>query len=84
MTGVHGLQHVQRFPATAFADHDAVRTHSEAVHDEIADRHLAPAFDVWWAGLQRDDVLLPELELGRVLYRDDPLIIGNEPGKDVQ
>ena len=32
----------------------------------------------------RDDVLLVELELGRVLDRDDPLVVGDEAREHVQ
>ena len=75
---VHCLEHVQGFPASALADDDAIRAHAEAVPDQLADRHCATAFDVWRPRLERHDVLLSELELGRVLDGDDPLIVRDE------
>src|SRR5258708_2200917 len=33
VAGIHGLEHVQRFTATALADHDAIRAHTQAALD---------------------------------------------------
>ena len=46
MTGVHGLQHVERSTVANLADDDAVGAHTEGVLDEVADRDLALALDV--------------------------------------
>ncbi len=46
MTGVHGLQHVERRRVANLADDDAVRTHAERVADEVADRDLPLALHV--------------------------------------
>ena len=46
MTGVHGLQHVERLAPTYLADDDAVGTHPERVTHEISDAHLATALDL--------------------------------------
>ena len=73
MAGVHGLQHVEALGAAHLADDDAVGTHAEAVLHEVALRDLAAAFDVRRARLEADDVRLLELQLGRVLDRDDAL-----------
>ena len=44
VTGVHGLQHVERFFAADFADHDAVGAHTQAVDQQFALPHRAVAF----------------------------------------
>ena len=75
---VHGLEHVQRLARTALPDDDPVGPHAQRVADELADRDLALALDVGRAGLEGDDVLLAELELGRVLDRHDPLVVRDE------
>ena len=41
-------------------------------------------FDVRRPRLERDDVRLAELELGGVLDRDDPLVLGDERRQDVE
>ena len=41
MTGVHGLEHIQRFAGTAFADHQAVRAHTQRAFDQIANFQAA-------------------------------------------
>ena len=46
MSGIHGLEHVQRLAASYLADHDPVGAHSEAVDYEVANGHFALAFDV--------------------------------------
>ena len=81
---VHGLEHVERLGAAALADDDAVGPHAQAVPDEVADRDLALALDVRRARLQRDHVLLAELELGRVLDRDDALVVRDGRREHVQ
>ena len=45
---------------------------------------LAAALDVGRPLLERDDVPLAELQLGRVLDRDDPLVARDERRQDVQ
>ena len=60
MTGVHGLQHVERFFAADLADDDAVGTHTQRVDHQLAGAHRALAFDVRRAGFQAHDVPLPQ------------------------
>jgi hypothetical protein len=79
VAGVHRLEHVERLAAADLTDDDAVGPHAQRVADEVADRDLAPALDVRRAVLEADDVGLLELELGRVLDRDDALVAGDEP-----
>src|SRR5207247_9757557 len=51
---------------------------------QLADPDLALAFDVRRARFARNDVLLLELELGRILDGDDALVTGNERRHRVQ
>ena len=74
---VHRLEHVERLGAADLADDDPIGPHAQRVPDEVADRDLAFALDVLRAGLEADHVPLGELELGRVLDRDDPVAVGN-------
>ena len=46
MSGVHGLEHIQGLGAAAFAHHDAVRSHAEAVFHKITNSDFAFAFDI--------------------------------------
>src|SRR3954471_20000669 len=84
VAGVHRLEHVEGLARTALPDDDPIRAHAEGVADELADGDRALAFDVRRAGLERDHVLLAELELGGVLDRDDPLVIREEGRQDVE
>ena len=84
VAGVHGLEHVEGLAGTALADDDAVGPHAQAVLDEVADGDLAATLDVGRAGLQREDVVLVELELLGVLDRDDALVGGDERRQHVE
>ncbi len=84
VAGVHRLQHVDRLGAANLADDDPVGAHAKRVPYELPNPHLALAFDVRRAGLERDDMLLLQLQLGRVLDRDDALVVRDEAGQDVQ
>src|SRR5215218_11055349 len=55
VAGVGGLEHVQDLWAADLADHDAVGTHAQGVADQLAERHLAAAFDVGRARFEPDD-----------------------------
>ena len=78
---VHRLEHVQGLGAADLADDDPVGAHAQGVPDELADADLALALDVRRPRLERDHVLLLELELGGVLDRDDALVARDE-GRD--
>ena len=84
VAGRHRLEHVQRLAGAALADDDPVGPHVHRVAQQVADRDLALALEVRRARLERDDVLLAELELGGVLDRDDPLVVRDERRQDVQ
>jgi hypothetical protein len=59
VTGVHRLEHVERFATAALSNDNPLRTHSERVDNEIADRDFAFAFDIGRTRLKPDDVILP-------------------------
>ena len=70
---VHGLQHVERFGSAAFADDDPLGTHTQGVFHQVGRGDRAFAFDVRRPRFQPHDVVLLELQFGRVLDRDDAL-----------
>ena len=74
VAGVHRLQHVERLGAAHFADDDAIGPHAQAVAHQVALRDFAAPFDVGRARFQSHDVRLLQLQLGRVLDRDDALV----------
>ena len=84
VAGVHRLQHVERLRAADLTDDDAVGAHAQRVAHEIALRHLALAFERRRPRFQRDHVPLLELELRRVLDRDDALGVRDERRQRVQ
>ena len=84
VAGVHRLQKVEGFRSAHLADDDPLRTHAQAVPDEVAHGDLALAFDVGRAGFQADDVRLLQLQLGRVLAGDDALVGVDVAGQAVQ
>src|SRR6185312_13008924 len=84
MARVHRLQHVERLWTANLADDDTVGAHTQGVPHELADSNLSLALDVRGPRLERDHVLLLELELRRVLDRDDPLDPRNERRHRVQ
>ncbi len=84
MTRIHGLQHVECLTAADLADDDAVRTHTQRVAHEVADRDLALALNVGRAGLQRNDMALLQPQLRRILDGHDALALGDKRGNHVQ
>src|ERR1039457_5436194 len=84
VAGVHGLEHVEGFFTAHLAHYDAIRTHAQAVDDELAHADRAFAFDVGRTGLGADDVFLLELQFGRIFDGDDTLRIRNVTGKNVE
>ncbi len=81
---VHRLQHVKGLTRPALADHDAVRTHPKRVLDQVANADLTLAFHVRRPGLEREHVILVELQLLGVLDRDDSFVGRNEGRQHVQ
>ena len=84
MAGVHRLQHVESLTGATLANHDSVRSHTQTVLDQIANRHLSTTLDVGRAGLHAEHMVLMELEFLRILNRDDSLPVGNERRQHVE
>ena len=84
MAGVHGLQHIERLGSSALADDDAVGALAQRVDDELLERDLALTLVVGGTRLQRQDMALREVQLGRVLDRDDALAVGDVVGQGVE
>ena len=74
VAGVHRLQEVEALAAAHFADDDPVRTQAQRGVEQVADVDLALAVLVGGPALERDQVRLTELQLGRVLDGEDPLV----------
>jgi len=81
---VHGLEHIEHLGAAHLPHDDAVGPHAEAVAHEVALGHLALPLDVRGPRLEPHDVLLLQLQLRRVLDRDDALVGRDEPGQHVE
>ena len=77
VTGVHGLQHVQRFLATDLTDDDAVGAHTESVDHQLPDVDGARAFHVGRPGFHARHVGLLQAQFGRVFNGDDALVFRN-------
>ena len=75
VAGVHGLQHVERFRTAALADDDPVGPHTQGVAHQVGGRDRALAFDVRRAGFEPHDVVLLQLQFGRVFDRDDAVVV---------
>src|ERR1043166_3420146 len=64
LAGVHRVQHVDCLAATNLAEHNAIGTHAQRVANQISLRYFTFALDVWWSGLETDDVWLLQLQFG--------------------
>ncbi|MNC48736.1 hypothetical protein D3C75_978690 [compost metagenome] len=85
MAGVHRLQHIQAFGSPDLTDHDTVRPHPQGRADQITDCDLPASLRVSVPRLQGDEVRHGDnLQLGRVLDRNDPFLRRNELGQSVQ
>src|SRR5690349_5831454 len=84
MTGVHCLQHVYALCATDLTQDDPIRTHAESILDEFTLRDFTPALNIGRTRLKANDVILPQLQFGRILDRDDTFIIRDETGHDIE
>src|SRR6202165_1206515 len=71
VSGVHGLQHVQRFAATYLADDETIRAHPDRVPDQLAEgHHLLPRRYAFEA----TDMALWQSQFGGLLNRDDTFV----------
>ena len=64
VAGIHGLEHIQSFFTANLTDDDAIWPHTQAIDDQLALVHCAPALDVRRPAFQTDDVLLFHLQFG--------------------
>src|SRR5260370_42715814 len=80
---IHRVKKVESLATTYLADDDAVRRHSQSLVDEHLDRDRATTLGVWQPTFERDTVrqLTPQVQLGLVLDRDNPLVRTDESGK---
>ena len=78
MASVHGLQHVERFAATALTNHDAVGTHTQGVDQQVANRDATLALDIGRPRFESHDVRLTQLKFGCIFDRDDALVLRDE------
>ncbi|OQA20094.1 MAG: hypothetical protein BWY63_01581 [Chloroflexi bacterium ADurb.Bin360] len=62
MTGIHRLQHIQRFAAAYLAYHNTVGAHSQSVDNQLANSHLAAPFHVGRTRFQAHHVALVQLQ----------------------
>jgi hypothetical protein len=83
VTGIHGLQHVERLVAADLADDDPVRPHAKTVDQELSLAHGSQPLHIWRPGLEAHDILVFELQFGGVFDGDDPLGLGNKAREDV-
>ena len=78
MAGIHGLEHVERFFTANLTDDDAIRAHTQRVHQQLALANGAFAFHVGRSGFEPDHVFLTKLKLGRVFDRHDAIAVRDE------
>ncbi len=78
MTGVHCLQHVQRFGAAHLTNDDTVGAHTQGVDHQLANRDLPFAFDVGRSCFQTNDMGLLETQLGGVFDGQNAFTLRNE------
>ena len=83
VSGIHRLQHVQRFLAAHLPHDNPVGTHAQAVDKQLALTHRAGAFEVRRARFQARQVRLLQLQFGRVLDGDNPFPGRNKTGERV-
>ena len=76
VSGVAGLQHVERLAPADLADDDAIGSHAQRAAHEIAHADRAGSLGVRGPGLEPHDVRLDEPQLGRLLDRDDAFARG--------
>ena len=84
VTGVEGLEHVERFHTADFADDDPIGPHAQRRPHERSHPHTAGALGVRWPRFEPDDVRLREPELGGLLDRDDAFGGWDRAGERVQ
>src|SRR5204863_8157205 len=82
--GVHGLEHVEGFPAAYLTDHDAIRAHSKRRAEERAHVDSSGAFDARCPRFKCNDVGLRQSELSGVLDGHDAFAIADSKSERVE
>jgi hypothetical protein len=84
MAGVHGLEHVQGLAAAALTDDNSVRSHPQAVANQIAYRHLPCSLHIRRTTFETYHVRLAEPQLGGILDGDYPFVVRDEVRQHVE
>ena len=84
VTGVHGLQHIQRLGSPNLPHDDSIRPHPKRVDDQISGGDSSTTFDVGWARLHPYQMLLVKHQLRRVFDRHNPLLRWDGFGQGTQ
>ena len=84
VTGVHRLKHVERLFAAYLANNDAVRTHTQAVDEQLPLADGSVAFDIGRPGFKAHDVLLRKLQFSCIFDRDNAFVLGNVLRQDIE
>ena len=84
MTGVHGLQQIERLRSADFADDDAFWPHAQAVLHQFAHGNRTLAFQIGRTGFKTHGVWLLQLQFGRVLAGDDAFVVVDVTGQAVE
>ena len=82
--GIHGLHHVERLAAAHLANDDAIRPHAQRISHQIPLVDLAMTFDIGRTRFELNHVGLLQLQLGRILDRDDAFGRIDHAGKRVE
>ena len=84
MTGIEGLEKIESFLSTDFAQNRPLGPMAQTGFEEIANCHRWDAGSLLPARLEADEIGLADVDLGRVFDNDQPIFIRNEVGQDIQ
>jgi hypothetical protein len=78
VTGVHGLQHVNRFTRTDFTYNNAIGSHAQRIANEVPNGSFSGTFSICWSTFESQNMATREPKFGGVFDRDHPFIRRNE------
>ncbi len=81
MSRVQELQEIERFASANLPQNDAVGAVAEGCFEKIPDRHGRKAV-LFPASFKADEILLRQLNLGRIFDDEHPFILRDELPKD--
>ena len=84
VSGIHGLQHIDDFSTTTFANDNPVRTHPQRVFNQFSRTDESDSLVVGRAGFESDHVSVSQLKLCGILNRDDSLTRGNVLAENIE